>query len=62
MTNDFSKTHKNHRLSKFVIKVPAVDGQILYNSLTGGIVFIKDEDDLAKSFEELEKNEFLCTV
>ncbi len=58
MTNDFSKTHKNHRLSKFVIKVPAVDGQILYNSLTGGIVFIKDEDDLAKSFEELEKMNF----
>ncbi|MBR6285432.1 MAG: radical SAM protein [Bacteroidaceae bacterium] len=58
MINDFSKSYKNYRLNKFVIKVATTDGQILYNSLTGGIVFVNDEDDLSKSFEELKKMKF----
>ena len=45
--------YNDFRLSKFVIKVDVHDGWMLYNTTTGGIVFIQDVDDLNKSLDRL---------
>lgn len=58
----FSSLNKNYRLNKFVIKVEAASGTILYNTTTGGIVCIKDDEDLLNSLEVLAKMFFIVPV
>lgn len=43
----------DYRLNKFVIKVDVQDGWMLYNTTTGGVVFIHSADDLSKSLDKL---------
>lgn len=52
--HDISK----YRLSKFIIRIEKDDEWLLYNSVTGGIVLLKGEDDLIESLGSLIEMKF----
>lgn len=45
----------DYRLNKFVIHIEYQDGWVLYNTASGSIVFIRNEEDLRKSLDDLIK-------
>lgn len=55
---DIIKTIDNYRLSRFVIKIDIQDGWVLYNTMTGSIVAISNEEDLRESLDSLVKMYF----
>lgn len=58
MENGLLPFVNGYRLNKFTIHVIKGNGWILYNTTTGGIVVIDDEEDFVKSLEELKRMYF----
>lgn len=58
MAIELCQTVNDYRLNKFVIKADVQDGWMLYNTMTGGVIFIHESDDLHESLDELEKMHF----
>lgn len=44
----------NYRLNTFTIRVDSLNGQLLYNTATGAIVLLRNENDLRTSFDKLK--------
>ena len=53
MAKELCQVIKSYRLNKFVIKADVKDGWILYNTATGGVVFIHEAEDLHQSLDSL---------
>lgn len=53
MKKELCRIISGYRLNKFVVEVDMHDGRLLYNTTTGGIVFIQSEDDLYESLDKL---------
>ena len=53
MKNEICQYIREYRLNKFVIKANVQDGWMLYNTTTGGVVFIQSEADLYESLNKL---------
>ena len=49
---------KGYRLSRFLVKEDFPDGSIIYNTATGSIIIIQNEDDYINSFDELVRMRF----
>lgn len=54
MAKDLVQVINGYRLNKFVIKADVQDGWMLYNTTTGGLVFIHIADDLNESLDKLK--------
>lgn len=54
MAKELVRVINGYRLNKFVIKADVHDGWMLYNTTTGGLVFIHIADDLNKSLDKLK--------
>ena len=54
MTKELCQSVNGYRLNKFVIKADVQDGWMLYNTTTGGVVFIHKADDLCQSIDSLK--------
>ena len=53
MAKELRQVINDYRLNRFVVKVDVPDGWMLYNTTTGGVVFIDGYDDLYKSLDKL---------
>ena len=62
MAKELVQVINGYRLNKFVIKADVQDGCMLYNTTTGGLVFIHEADDLRESLDKLRDMYFYVPI